>query len=157
MELANTPAGMAAVVLGIARGALDAFAALAATKTPFLRSRRLCDDPVTQDRFGRAEVQLRSARAFMYQALGEAWQTVLRTGAWVAADRALLRMACAHAAEMAVEVVETAWKLAGTSGIYRGSVLDRCLRDAQVGAQNVGVSPTHFGAAGQLLLGGQSD
>jgi alkylation response protein AidB-like acyl-CoA dehydrogenase len=145
--------GMAAALLGMARGALDAFAELAASKTPSRRATVLRDDLVVQDRFGRAEARLRAARALLYQTTAEAWQAVLETGVASADGLLMLRMASAHAAETAVEVVETIWKLAGTSGIFTGTALDRRLRDVQVGAQNVTVSPMYFGAAGKLLLG----
>lgn len=147
-----TPPGMASVVLGIARGALDAFATLAATKTRSKWATVLRDDPVVQDQFGRTEAKLRAARASMHQSVEDAWQSVRATGGWTAEDLTLVRMTCAYAAETAVEVVETVWKLAGTSGIYTGSPLDRRLRDAQVGAQNVAISPTVIRAAGELLL-----
>ncbi|MFN8635200.1 MAG: acyl-CoA dehydrogenase family protein [Chloroflexota bacterium] len=155
----NTPwaslssTSMAAALLGMAQGALDAFATLAAIKTPFRRPMLLKDDPVVQDRFGRADARLRAARALVYQTTDDVWQHVLTTGVGRPDDQTLLRSTGAYAAETAVEVVETVWKLAGTAGIYSGSALDRRLRDIQVGAQNVTVSPTFFAGAGQLLLG----
>jgi alkylation response protein AidB-like acyl-CoA dehydrogenase len=145
--------GMAAAVLGMARGARDTFVELAATKTPFRRPTLLKDDPVIQDRFGRAEARLRAARALMFQTTSDVWRRVLTTGTGSPDDQTMLRLAGAHAAETAVEAIETIWKMAGTSGIFSGTALDRHLRDARVGAQNVGVSTTFYTLAGQVLLG----
>ena len=147
-----TPPGMSAVVLGIARGALDAFAELAATRTRSKWATVLRDDPVVQDQFGRAEAKLRAARSSMHQTVADVWESVQATGVCTAEDQAMIRMTSAYAAETAVEVAETVWKLAGTAGIYTGSALDRRLRDVQVGAQNVALSPLNFRTSGQLLL-----
>ena len=53
----------AAVAIGVARGAVDEFYALAQTKVPWLTASALRDRPVAQQRAGEAEAQLRSARA----------------------------------------------------------------------------------------------
>ena len=56
-------ASIAAVALGIARGALDDLAALAGAKTPTLSSRKLAERPLTQAGAARAEASVRAARA----------------------------------------------------------------------------------------------
>jgi alkylation response protein AidB-like acyl-CoA dehydrogenase len=148
--------GMGAALPGMARGAIDAFVELADGKTPFRRGALLKNDPVVQDRLGRAEARLQAARSLMYDTTAELWQTILETGAGAPTDQMRLRLAGAHIAETSVEVIQTVWKMGGTTGIWSGSALDRRLRDAQVGAQNVGVSPTAFGIAGQWLLSAQN-
>lgn len=145
--------GMAAVTLGIARGALDAFVELAAVKTPTRRSLLLRDDPIVQDQFGRAEAKLRAARVFFYETISDVWRLVQETGTGTAHGQVMIRLASVHAAETAAEVVDTVWKAAGTSAIVNGSRLDRRLRDVQVAGQNVSISPMHIGTAGRMLLG----
>lgn len=61
----------AAVAIGVARGALDAFVELANTKTPMLSSGLLRDRPVAHLRMGEGEANLRSARAFLFEAMGQ--------------------------------------------------------------------------------------
>ena len=61
----------AAVAIGIARGALDEFAVLANAKTPMLSSTPLRDRPVAQYRMGEGEANLRAARAFLFEAMGQ--------------------------------------------------------------------------------------
>ena len=61
---------VAAVALGIARAALDAFTALARTKTPVLATSPLATQPTTHERVGRAEALWLAGRAFLYERTG---------------------------------------------------------------------------------------
>ena len=154
--------GLAAVCLGVARGALDAFATLAATKTPTRRNTVLRDDPIVQTMFGRAEARLRGARSYLYATVADLWRTVQGIdddtehesglGARPSDRQAMVQLASVHAAETAVEVVQTLWRAAGTSAIPAGSPLDRCLRDVLVASQNVAINPMHITTNGRLLL-----
>jgi indole-3-acetate monooxygenase len=156
------PPGMAAVCLGVARGALDAFATLASTKTPTRRDTLLRDDPIVQTMFGRAEAKLRAARSYLYATVADLWRAVQgvgddtrheRTVSGLPADgQAMVRLASIHAAETAVEVVQSLWRAAGTSAIPVGCPLDRRLRDVMVASQNVAINPMHTTTAGRLLL-----
>src|SRR3954452_4436477 len=61
------------VSLGLARGALDDLAELAAAQKPLGSRRTLAERAVAQTETAQAEAALRSARAFLYEAIGEAW------------------------------------------------------------------------------------
>ena len=144
--------GMAAVALGIARGALDAFAELAAVKVPTRRDALLRDDPIVQTLFGRSEAKVRAARAFLFETVADVWRTVVASGAGTSDGQAMIRLASVHAAETAVEVVEALWRAAGTSAIVVGSPFERRLRDVMVASQNVSISPMHIAGTGRVLL-----
>ena len=62
---------IAAVALGIARDAIDAFTALAMTKTPLLATSTLATQHTTHERVGHAEALLRAGRAFLYETVRE--------------------------------------------------------------------------------------
>jgi alkylation response protein AidB-like acyl-CoA dehydrogenase len=62
---------VAAVGLGIARAAIDAFVDLASSKTPHAGNTSLARQQTIHDRVGRAEALLRSSRAYLYQTVGE--------------------------------------------------------------------------------------
>lgn len=147
------PLGFAAVSLGIARGALDAFADLAGSKAPRGGKALLRDDPVVQAQVGQAEATLRAARAFTYGTVRESWESVCRGDASTAEQQNMQRLASTHAAVLSAQVVETVWKLAGASSIFLSSPLERRFRDVFVAAQNVAVSPEYYGVAGRLSLG----
>src|SRR2546423_12682523 len=63
------------VATGIARAALDAFAVLAADKTPFISQSLLRDRPQAQLAMAEAEARWRSARAFVLEAVDELWSS----------------------------------------------------------------------------------
>ena len=67
---------LAAVPLGIARHAIDILIELAGTKIATRSRQTLRDDATLQMHLGRAEALLRSGRAFLYEALNEAWRVV---------------------------------------------------------------------------------
>jgi indole-3-acetate monooxygenase len=144
--------GFSAVLLGNARGALNDFVDLAATKRRVGSKGLLRDDPLVQSQLGQAEATLRSARAFVYESVRESWQEVLDIGVASEISRVTERLAASHAAILASQVVDTVWHLAGTSGIREGNPLERCFRDVHVVRQNIAVSPANYGAAGQMFL-----
>jgi len=54
---------------------------------------------------------------------------------------------------VALDVVTAAFRFAGGSAVYDASVLQRCLRDLNAGAQHFMVSDSAYEGLGQLLLG----
>ena len=59
--------------MGIARGALDAFAELASTKSSTMSTALLRDRPLVQARVAEAEAILSAARAYVQAAVGDLW------------------------------------------------------------------------------------
>jgi alkylation response protein AidB-like acyl-CoA dehydrogenase len=146
-----TIVAFAAVSLGIARGALDAFGELAGAKP---RGKALLrDNPVVQAQMGQAEATLRAARAYLIETIRDLWKTARETGGTTSSQQALLRLAGAHATARASQVVDVAWGAAGTSAIFIGSPFERRFRDIHTLTQNITVSPAHYGGAGQMFLG----
>lgn len=144
---------VAAVALGIARDALGSFLELAKTKVPTVATGTLANQHVTHLQVGRAEALLRAGRALLYETV----RSVPFTPAWseplTDEQRASLRMAGAHAAKCAAEVVDIVFKAAGTSGIYSGSRIERAFRDVHVASQHINVAESNLEMVGQYLLG----
>lgn len=144
---------IAAVPLAIARAALDAVRDMSAGKIPRIGSALLRDRPVVQAAVGRAEAQLRAARAFLFEACEEAWSAA-SSGMPVALEqRAAVRLALAQAAEAAKAVVQTAYDIGGGTAVYSSCPLQRCFRDVHTASQHVQVQSVGFETAGRVLLG----
>ncbi len=151
--------GVAAVGLGIARAAIDTFVTMAQTKTPPGSKRTLAHRELVQMDVAKAEAKLRSARAFLFEAMEEA--TARGTDGLDAPPsllaRARLRLAASHAAEESAAVVALAYQAGGGSAIYAKSPLQRQFRDAHVVTHHLMVSQTATTLAGRVLLGVESD
>jgi alkylation response protein AidB-like acyl-CoA dehydrogenase len=143
--------GVAAVGLGIARAAIDTFVAMAKSKTPPGSKRTLAHRDLVQMDVARAEAKLRSARAFLYEAVEEAVASPSLV------TRARLRLAACHAAEESAAVVAIAYKGGGGSAIYAKSPLQRYFRDANVVTHHIMVNDVATTLAGRVLLGVESD
>ena len=143
----------AAVALGIARDAIDAFTALARIKTPALATSTLATQHTTHERVGRAEALLRSGRAFLYETV----RALPYSPTWCEALsddlRASSRPASAHAAQSAAEAVDLMFNAAGTTATYTSSRLERCFRDVHVATQHAAVAPSNIEMVGQYVLG----
>lgn len=141
------------VATGIARSALDAFVELAEHKQPRLSSRALRERPRAQLCYAQAEAALRGARAFVFDAVSEAWDTVCAGGVVDRRQRALVRLACSHACQEAIRAVELVHQAAGTSANYEASPIGKARRDVAVVAQQLMVAPQFIEDAGRVLLG----
>lgn len=144
---------VAAVSLGIARGALDELIELAESKVPTLYQQVLADKAVAQIEIARAEAALQGARAFLYGTVDDMWQTILAGGELTPRQIAMGRIASTHAAEVAAAVSRTAATLGGGSAIYTSSALQRHARDAAAITHHFTVAPHSWEEAGRVLLG----
>ena len=148
--------GVAGTALGIARAMLDAFAALAADKTPRAMA-RLADDPVIQANFARREAALGSARAWLSDTLREVWATADDVEPVGTADRAKIRLACTHAIQTSIEVGDWTFKAAGASAIFIGTPFERRFRDLHTLSQQIQSREAHWEAVGKVMFNGDPD
>jgi indole-3-acetate monooxygenase len=144
----------AAVAIGVARGALDAFVELANAKTPMLSSVLLRDRPVAHFRMGEGEANLRAARAFLFEAMGDV-EDELRAGRDAPSAKAtqIARLACTHAANASMHVVDSVHNAGGTSAIRMDSPLERKLRDSHGCATHRWVAHPLYAELGRIFLG----
>jgi alkylation response protein AidB-like acyl-CoA dehydrogenase len=149
--------GIASVALGIARGAIEDLADLAAGKTPFGSARSLARRSTVQAEVARAEATQRAACALMLDAVGHAWEQALAGEAISTERRMGLRLAATHATRSAADVARSMYELGGGSSIYEQSPLQRRFRDAHVATQHMMVGPSTWELAGRLLLGVETD
>lgn len=143
----------AANALGIARGAIDAFVALAGQASSTMSTALLRDRPLVQTRVAEASAIIQAARAYLLVAVERAWNAV-QTGAedpgLVVADA---RLAIVHAMHEAVRAVDLVFHAAGTNAVYVRNPLERHFRDVHVAVQHAAGLPGHYESAGKVLLG----
>ena len=144
---------IAPVATGIARRAIDELVELAQTKVPTGGRSGLRERAVAQYEIAQAEAELRSCRAFMYEAAAEVWDALLAGGRPDIKQRALLRLACAHATNASARAVDIAYRLGGGSAIYQTSVLQRQFRDIHAATQHILSSSMNYELAGRVLFG----
>ncbi|MEZ5560577.1 MAG: acyl-CoA dehydrogenase family protein [Pseudomonadales bacterium] len=143
-----------AVALGVARGALEVFADIAQNKVPMLSASTLRDRPIAQYRMGECAAQYRAMRAYVMSAMGDV-EEELRAGARLpsAATTQAARLACVHATNECMKVVDALHNAAGTSAMRMRSPLERKLRDAHGCATHRWVAHPLYQDLGAILLG----
>jgi alkylation response protein AidB-like acyl-CoA dehydrogenase len=144
---------IAAAALGNARGAIDDLVELAVGKVGQDSRRTLAERSTTQATVAAAEASLRAARAFYYEAIGDAWQAAQSPDPVSVELKAALRLAATHAVRTAAEVARSMYDLGGGSAIYADSPLQRRFRDAYAATAHFQVNPASWELAGRLLLG----
>jgi alkylation response protein AidB-like acyl-CoA dehydrogenase len=148
---------LAPVALGIARLAIDAFKELAVAKTPFMSVTSLSGRPMAQIALGRAEAVLSAARSFFYATAIEAWERTFAGRASTREEKGRLMLAAVHLMQSSVEAVDYVCAVAGTSGIYTRSPLERAFRDVHTARHHGWVSEARYGTYGQIALGIEPD
>jgi alkylation response protein AidB-like acyl-CoA dehydrogenase len=145
--------GIPTPMLGVARRALDEVTVLARTKTPVASSGLLKERALAQVQLGRAEAILRSGRLLLLDTLCEAWRRCIDGETHSLEQKADLLLAMAHAMSSAVQAVELACSIAGTTAFRATSPLERCFRDVETMKHHVFASEQRFGTFGQVYLG----
>jgi indole-3-acetate monooxygenase len=144
---------IAAVPLGIARGAIAALIDLARAKKPTGSQVLLRERPSAQEAVARAEAMYRSGRAFLFEAIESMKDEIGRTGRASMKTRLDLRLACTQAAQNSVNAVDLMSNTGGATSIYSTSLLERAFRDVHTAIQHIAVTPMSFELSGRVLFG----
>ncbi|HEX6051416.1 MAG TPA: acyl-CoA dehydrogenase family protein [Gemmatimonadaceae bacterium] len=146
-----------AVQLATARNAISELRELAQKKTPFGSMKTLRDRGTAQSSLANAEATLRAARAFLYEALNEAWARTAAGTSHTLEQRGDLLLAAVHAVRSAADVTDMVHRLAGSTGIYTRSRIERYFRDAHTLRHHGFVAENKLEAIGQIYLGLEPD
>lgn len=147
------PWTVSVVPLGIARGAMDAFAELAVGKTRLGTSVPLRDREIAQSNFGRMQALHRSGRAFLIETMGELIAALDADEKRLTNAKAIFRLACANAAENAVRIVDMITAELGAASIFESCPIERFARDVQAAVKHVAMTPNSYIVSGRLGLG----
>jgi alkylation response protein AidB-like acyl-CoA dehydrogenase len=113
----------------------------------------LRDRGTVQAGLAEGEAMLRSARAFFYGTLSEAWARTTAGQPNTMEHRADLLLAGVNAVQKSAQVTDLVQRLAGTTGIYSRSPLERYFRDAHTLRHHGFASESKLESAGQVYLG----
>jgi len=150
-------APLAAVALGLARGAIDDLVALALVKTPYRSARSLAERDVVQSTVARAEASTRSARAFLVETL-DGLVASAGAGAEISLkDRAIARLAVVHAAQAGRDAVNLCFEAAGTTSLFVDHPLQRRHRDVHALNAHVVLAFPGLETVGRVMLGLEPD
>lgn len=149
--------GIASVALGIARGSVGELSQLAAAKKPGGSTRSLAERPAIQASVAKAEALTGSARAFIHEAVGEAWDQAQMGGEIDVAARAKLRLAATHATRASTDAVDLMAEAGGGTAIYSKSPLARRFRDIHTATAHMMIAPPSWELAGRIKLGLDTD
>src|SRR5262249_15474140 len=135
--------GAAGCALGIARGMLDAFVALATKKTP-RGLIRLADTCTVQAAVARCEATLGAGRAYLMETLASIYAHADDVDPIDVNDRARVRLACTNAIQGAIAVADITYKAAGADAIFPGSAFERRFRDMHTLSQQTQSRDAHW-------------
>lgn len=146
-------AGFAGVGLGIARGMIDAFLELPATKVSRGAAKPMRENNVVQSQLAQSEAKWHSARAFLHNTLDEIYDHVVLHGEMTERQAAMMRLASTWAIQQSRDVCATIFHCAGSIAVFEEQPFERRLRDINTVAQQSQGRQLHYESVGQIMFG----
>ncbi|MFJ6199323.1 acyl-CoA dehydrogenase family protein [Micromonospora sp. NPDC092111] len=145
---------LGAVAVGIARGALDDTTALLADGRQRLYARTpLADSPAVRERLGRADLNVRAARALLHALADDLWAACADDPAAIPDLHPTVSAALPWVTEVCAAAVDTCYRAAGGGAARDSSVLQRRFRDIHTFAQHAAAAEGWLASNGARLLG----
>lgn len=154
--LARFGSEFAAVAIGIAQAALDDVTDIARNKVPATSRSKLAADPIAQYMVGQLATDLYMARTLLHQVARDD-QASVPFGPPDNTAMVIRRARLTRAAAVAASVVEGAYSVSGTTGLFESCPLQRRLRDVRAVTQHYMLSArSAFGPVGTAILSEES-
>jgi indole-3-acetate monooxygenase len=144
---------MAGFPLGVARRALDEFNATAKRKSRSMNGGSLADDTVIQVDLAYAEASVQAARALVFEAFAQAWETLQQGRENTLEERTRMTVSVVHAMRACTQAVDVAFHRCGGGALYETNPLQRCFRDIHAGGQHIAFSLETWKRVGKSVLG----
>jgi alkylation response protein AidB-like acyl-CoA dehydrogenase len=144
---------LAAVPLGIARGALDELGRQVREGRAGVRRGDLIDDPLAMHDLAAAELRLEAAQSLLHVLVARAYDQAAHGEPLAPPSLARLYLANLHAVDTAVEVTTVAHRLGGGAAAYADSRLLAALDDVLAARQHYQFDHGHRIALGRVLTG----
>lgn len=119
---------VAAMALGIARAARDAFRELGQVKR-LASGEVLGESPLARITLAQAEERLGQARGRLYEIVDLLWEEAVAGQFQPEAWFARTSLVSVSAVDAAIAVASAVYRAAGSAAVFRSRVFDRCLRD----------------------------
>ncbi|MEU2778169.1 acyl-CoA dehydrogenase family protein [Streptomyces sp. NPDC007162] len=145
--------GHSAIPLGLARAAIDEAGQILRSKTAVFTGVKLAESGIVRDAVARAETMVEAARSLCLQTFAGITDTIERGEKLSVRQRAMFRLAIAHAHESGVEAIRLVTRHVGTGAVRTPGIIERALRDAVTAGQHNVASPAVYESAGAMFLG----
>ena len=142
----------AGVALGVAKGGLEDCLEIADGKHPRYAPSGLKDDPNAHRLMGKAMARWRANNAYLHNTIHEVLTQVRQDGPVSVESRAALRLCGTHVIRECAEVLDVAYKVVGSTGIYQTQGIQRRFQDMHVITQHVQAREAHFNLVGKYLI-----
>lgn len=142
------------VPLGIAKGAIDALISISSGHRRQGITVPVAERELAHAEIGRCLAKCRAAGAYMRSAMSALCASVESEGSDLVAARINYRLACSHAAEVAVGVVLRVNDLIGARALAESQPFERRERDVRAAAKHIALSAEQFVIGGRHALGG---
>jgi alkylation response protein AidB-like acyl-CoA dehydrogenase len=143
----------AANTLGMARGAMNTFIALATNAGSTDSATLLQDRPHIKMVVGECEAMIDSARRYVLDTVASMWEAQVQQTSALAERSMRARLAITHAIRQSIAVVDKLFNAAGTNAIHHSIGLERFFRDLHVHGQHISGLSLNFEFGGSVLLG----
>jgi alkylation response protein AidB-like acyl-CoA dehydrogenase len=144
--------GHAGFAMGVGTRALEEVVAIAANKMRMGSFEPVTAQQLFQHDFAMHDAAMRAARAYVYDAFGEAEATVLAGRPCTLVQQQRLRQATTYVTRVAADSARFAYTWAGTDALRNPSALQRCFRDIHAGTQHIYVDNNTLTGYTQALL-----
>ena len=142
----------AALAVGVAKGGLDDAIEVAEGKLPRYASLQLKDDPNVHRFLAKAVASWRAINSYLHGTVEEVLAQVNESGAATEESRSKLRLCGTHVIRESAEVLDLAYKIVGSTGIYQNHRIQRRFQDMHVITQHVQAREAHFNLVGKYLI-----
>ena len=144
--------GFCGVTLGTARRLFETYVELARSRHSRASPNAMVHNNAVQREIGLLEARLSAARAFLHEAVVQAYDAAA-AGKLDVDLRLRLRLATTHGMNEATDVAIASYRAAGTLAIMDSGPFERRLRDALSASQHLQAMMPHIEMIGRHILG----
>jgi indole-3-acetate monooxygenase len=137
--------------IGVGRRLLDELGTLIVSKSG--RPGSLAGSDSFQEKYAKLEASYRAARALVYETWTDVTKTISSGSPLSVRQHTMIRIAVGYITHTLADVANGVYLLSGTTGLRRGSSIERLVRDVHAGTQHVTSAPGMWQAAGRELAG----